>query len=234
MFKLTNLIGFGANAALHVPPPSSPVTYIAHSAGAVSAGSYTYASAPLSAPAADRLVVVVLTGDSVGNYSTTGVSVGGTALTLWSPGRLQLFTTVVTYLEVYYGIVAAGAAPNIVATMTAANAAMDVYCLSGCSSTPVDQVGVTSASGTSCAINNVETKVGGALVAAIAAQNGSVTFTEGWTGAGSIVEDSDTGGANLRTGAAHIATTAATTTDDFTFTLSASKTFVGGAISFGP
>lgn len=119
-------------------------------------------------------------------------------------------------------------------SMTAANAAMDVYCCSGLNATPVDQVGVTSASGTSCAINNVETTVGGELIAAIAAQNGSVTSTEGWTGAGTVVEDSDAGGANLRTGAAHIATTAATTTDDFTFTLSASKTFVGGAISFGP
>ena len=112
---------------------------------------------------------------------------------------------------------------------------MDVYCCSGLSSTPVDQVGVTSASGTSCAINNVETKVGGALTAAIAAQNASTTYTESWTGAGSIVEDSDTNlTSNVRIGAAHIATSAATTTDDFPFTLSASKTFVGGVISFGP
>lgn len=229
-FPMPCMAGFVSSS-----PPPVPVTYIGHSAGAVSAGSYTYASAPLSAPAADRLVVVVLTGDSVGNYSTTGVSVGGTALTLWSPGRIQLFTTVVTYLEIYYGVVAAGAAPNIVATMTAANASMDVYCLSGLSATPVDQVSKTATTSTTCAINDVETKVGGALIAAIAAQNASVTFTEGWTGAGSVVEDSDVNlSTNVRTGAAHIATTAATTTDDFTFTLSTSKTFVGGAISFGP
>ncbi|MER8489334.1 hypothetical protein NKH53_13785 [Mesorhizobium australicum] len=217
--------------------PAGPVAFIGHSQGAISSGSYTYASAPLTPAAADRLVVVVLSGESVGNYSTTGVSVGGTALTLWSPGRIQLFTTIVTYLEVYYGIVSSGAAPNIVATMTATNASLDVYCCSGLNATPVDQVSKTSASGTSCAINDVETKVGGALIAGIALQTstGGPTVTEGWTGAGTIVEDSDIDlSTNTHTGAAHIATTAATTTDDFTFTLSASKTFVGGAISFGP
>ncbi|MGX9413555.1 hypothetical protein [Mesorhizobium sp. 43Arga] len=186
--------------------------------------------------AADRLVVVIVTGESVGNYTTTGVSVGGTALSLWSPGRIQLFTTIVTYFEIYYGIVASGAAPNIVMTTNAERANFDVYCCSGLNSTPVDQVSKTSASGTSCAINDIETKVGGALIAGVAAQGTGANVTEGWTGAGSVVEDSDQSASmsNTSTAAAHIATTAATTTDDFTFTLSASKTFVGGAISFGP
>ncbi|OBQ58030.1 hypothetical protein EFV37_13150 [Mesorhizobium loti] len=217
-------------------PPAAPITYIGRSQAAASGGTVTYASAPLSAPAADRLVVVVITGESVGNYTTTGVSVGGTALTRWSPGRIQLFTAIVSYFEIYYGIVASGSAPNIVMTTTAERASMDVYCCSGLSATPVDQVSKTSASGTSCAINDVETKVGGALIAGIAAQGTGASVTESWTGTDSVVEDSDQSASmtNTSTAAAHIATTVAATTDDFTFTLSASKTFVGGAISFGP
>ncbi|MER9032426.1 hypothetical protein [Mesorhizobium sp. M0674] len=229
-FPMPCMAGFVSSS-----PPPVPVTYIGHSAGAVSAGSYTYASAPLSAPAADRLVVVVHVTESIGNNATSAMAVGATGLSLWSPGRIQLFTSVVSYLEIWYGIVASGATPNIVATTTSTNSSMDVYCLSGLSATPVDQVSKTATTSTTCAINDVETKVGGALIAAIAAQNASVTFTEGWSGAGSVVEDSDVNlSTNVRVGAAHIATTAATTTDDFTFTLSASKTFVGGAISFGP
>ncbi|WP_202349985.1 hypothetical protein [Mesorhizobium sp. 113-1-2] len=227
------MFGNGGGAA----PPAGPISYIGHSQGSVVAGAYTYASVPLSAPAADRIVVAVVRGESIGNYSTTSVVVGSTTLSLWSPGRIQVFTTVVGYYEVYYGVVASGATPNLVVTTNAQNISVDVYCLSGLSSTPVDQVGVTSASGTTCAINDVETKVGGAVIAGILVQTsaGGPTLTESWSGAGSIVEDSDIDlSANTHTGAAHIATSAATTTDDFTFTISASKTFAGGAISFGP
>ncbi|MEI9403148.1 hypothetical protein [Mesorhizobium argentiipisi] len=94
------------------------------------------------------------------------------------PGRIQLFTSVVTYFEIWTGIVASGSNPNIVMTTTAALANFDVYCRSGLSATPVDQVARSSASGTSCAINDVKTKVGGALIAGVAAQGTGASVTE--------------------------------------------------------
>ena len=162
---------------------------------------------------------------------------GATSATLWSPGATLLSFINNADLEFCYCVPGALSTANIVATTSGTTGDnLFVWRVSGTTSTPLDVVSPASATSTTIDLNDIETKVGGAVIALGVTQLASVTFTESWTGSEAVVEDFDDNSAtnNSQLVACHFATTAATTTNDLQLTISASQIHIGGAISFGP
>ncbi|MDG4898862.1 hypothetical protein P9272_35895, partial [Mesorhizobium sp. WSM4976] len=122
------------------------------------------------------------------------------------------------------------------ASAPATGANLFVWVVSGTTATPLDVVSSAQATSTTIALNDIETKASGAVIALGICSPTITGFTESWTGSDTVVEDADvtsiTG--NHRIVACHFPTAAANTTDDLTLTLSASQIHIGGAISFGP
>ncbi|TSE07579.1 hypothetical protein C1D09_018785 [Mesorhizobium intechi] len=218
-------------------PPANPVTYVGKFSGGPSGNTLTYASAPIATSASD-IVVIGLVRESNFGTTTTGVTVGGTAAALWSPGAITLGFISAGYIEFYYCQPGALATADIVATFGAnvINGNILAWAVSGATATPLDAVSSAQASSASIALNDIETKVNGAVIAVGVCEPTITGWTESWSGSETVVEDADFTSAtgNHRIVACHFATTAALTTQDLTLTLAASQAHIGGAISFGP
>lgn len=224
-------------------PPVNPVTFIGStSAGMSNPGgspnTVTYANAPIATAASDVICVGVMRESSFGSASIS-LTVGATTATLWSPGAIVLGNITGGYIEFYYCQPGALATANIVlsANSAAIGAALFVWRLEGVTNTPLDVVSSAQATSTSIALNDIETKVSGAVMALGVCEPVITGYTESWSGSEAVVEDGDfnspTG--NHRVVACHLVpTTTASTTLDLTLTLAASQAHIGGAISFGP
>jgi hypothetical protein len=216
--------------------PAAPPAYIGRSAGAPSPSIFNWAGPSIDLAATDRLVVGHLREDNGFASSTNSVVCNSVGLTLWPPGQISLVVINRIWLEVYYGTPGAVTGAALVSNTTGCTGVtLFAYKIPGASATPVDAVSSTSATSTSIVLSDIEKKATGAIIAFAAATFGAVTFTESWTGAEPVVEDYEGNSAtgNNQLLACHIASASASTTDDLTITLSASKTHIGGAFSMG-
>jgi hypothetical protein len=217
---------------------ASPISFVGRSQAAVSSHIVTYASAPVACGASDIIVVGIVGENGAVADSVSGVTVGGVSLTQYTPGNLRNDLVVVGYSSIFYGVPGAFSTANIVATNTGSAGGTIVimaWKLVGLNSTPVSQLGSSTANSTSMAIGSIHTASGGAVIAIYAGQPHK-TITEAWSGSETLVEDSnavDPSGNEDAVGCS-VATTATGTTATLTFTASAAAQHCGGVISFGP
>ncbi|TSE13460.1 hypothetical protein C1D09_003870 [Mesorhizobium intechi] len=219
-------------------PPASAITYIGKFVGSQSGGTITIPSVPIATGASD-VVVVGFVREAAFSTTISGLAVGSTGGTLWGPGDVVLGFITGGWLEYFFCQPGALSTANIVATVasgTVSTGYFFVWVLTGTTATPLDAVSSAQATSTTVALNDIETKVGGAVMAIGICEPTITGWTETWSGSETVVEDDDltSNTGNHRIVACHFATTAASTTQDLTLTLAASQAHIGGAISFGP
>lgn len=132
MLNLTELCGFGSGAGLG----KQDSAYITTVASGTSALEHTYTNVDIGKPDSSRIVVVVTQHYSV-SPATTGITVGGSAMTL---AKQNLSSTALGEVSIWYLAYPTGTTADIVVTKGGSNSVniTSVYALYGMTSSTPD------------------------------------------------------------------------------------------------
>lgn len=210
MFLYTSVWGSGNLGG----GPTSTWSYSELLESTTSLSTHTLSDVAIGTPAAGRVVVVVVNwGRATTAASLSSLSIGGVSASAVQTRNAGSFAC----CGIYYAVVPSGSTAEVVITFSLPvnNLAVNVFYGYPATSAPLDS-GVSSVSGGGLiTISDLETAVGGILIASRTGGSGSPA-SFGWSGADGITTHGDQATGLTNWTVISIATTAATSGDDLT------------------